>query len=156
MPTIREILISDYLADLGPLFVEQQAEIGEDRAIGLPLAPSPDYDRYEALDAIGMGLALGVFDDDDEIVGYSSNIIAQSMHYRNLVVCQNDAIYLHSAYRRGTLGLRLMRETERAARARGADMIVWQCKPQTSLHALLARSGYGLQDLVYTRSLSGH
>ena len=155
MPTIREILISDYLADLGPLFAEQQAEIGEDHAIGLPLVPEPDLERYEMLDEIGMGMALGVF-DGDEIVGYSSNIVAPSLHYRGLTVCQNDAIYLHSAYRRGTLGLRLIRETERFARERGAGIIVWQCKPNTSLHALLAQGPYGLQDLVYTRALHGH
>ena len=155
MPTIREILISDYLADLGPLFAEQQAEIGEDKAIGLSLVPDPDLERYEMLDEIGLGMALGVF-DGEEIVGYSSNLVAPSLHYRGLMVCQNDAIYLHPAYRKGTLGLRLIRETERFARERGADMIVWQCKPNTSLHALLARGQYGLQDLVFTRSLYGH
>jgi hypothetical protein len=152
---IREIQISDYLADLGPLFVEQQAEIGEDHAVGLPLVPDPDVERYTMLDQSGMSLALGVF-DGDEIVGYTNSLISESLHYRGVVICQNDAIYLRANRRRGSLGLRLMRETERVAYMRGADMVVWQCKPDTPMHALLARGRYALQDLVYTRALNGH
>lgn len=154
---IREIQISDYLADLGPLFAEQQAEIGEDHAIGLPLVPDPDVERYALLDQSGMSLALGVFDEaDEQIVGYSNNLISESLHYRGVVICQNDAIYLRADHRRGTLGLRLMRETERVAYVRGADLVVWQCKPDTPMHALLAKGRYALQDLVYTRALNGH
>jgi GNAT superfamily N-acetyltransferase len=152
MADIREILISDYLADLGPLFAEQQAEVGEDRAIGLPLVPDPDVERYTMLDDTGMTLALGVF-DGDEIVGYSNNVLSGSLHYRGLIVCQNDAIYLRSDYRRGTLGLRLMRETERLARERGADMIVWHAKPDTNFERVLSRRKYAIQETVYTRAL---
>jgi hypothetical protein len=102
-----------------------------------------------------MSLALGVF-DGDEIVGYTNSLISESLHYRGVVICQNDAIYLRANRRRGALGLRLMRETERVAYMRGADMVVWQCKPDTPMHALLARGRYALQDLVYTRALNGH
>ena len=152
MADIREILISDYLADLGPLFAEQQAEVGEDRAIGLPLVPDPDVERYTMLDDTGMTLALGVF-DGDEIVGYTNSLISPSLHYRDVTICQNDAIYLRSDYRRGTLGLRLMRETERLARERGADMIVWHAKPDTNFERVLSRRKYAIQETVYTRAL---
>lgn len=154
---IQSILISEYLADLAPLFAEQQAEIGEDYTIGLPLVPDPDVERYAMLDQSGMAMALGVFDDADQIVGYSNNLISESLHYQNVYVCQNDAIYLRKDHRHGSMGLRLIRETERQAKARGADIMVWHAKPYTNFDRVLERLQYAVQETVYTRALHhGH
>jgi hypothetical protein len=95
---------------------------------------------------------MGAF-DGDELVGYSINIVSKNLHYSDLVVCQNDILFVSGDYRKGATGLRLMRDTERAASALGAKLMLWHAKPETNLHAVLPRLKYRVQDVVYSRVL---
>lgn len=86
------------------------------------------------------------------IVGYSGNFLLPHIHYRRLTVAINDVLFVAKG-QRGTLGLRLMAATEEVARQRGARMVSWHAKPETTLDVLLARRGYRVQDVVYTKEL---
>jgi predicted GNAT superfamily acetyltransferase len=101
---------------------------------------------------VGAEKFLGAF-DGDEIVGYSVNIMAHNLHYSDLIMCQSDVLYVREDKRQGPAGLKLMRETERLAKERGAQMMLWHAKPATNLDQILPRMGYRVQDVVYTRVL---
>jgi GNAT superfamily N-acetyltransferase len=58
----------------------------------------PDWDQYEAMEENG-GLLIHAAMDDDELVGYSVDIIFPSLHYKTKKVCVNDAIYIKPEYR---------------------------------------------------------
>jgi predicted GNAT superfamily acetyltransferase len=149
MPAIREIAATDWIGEAWSLIEANRAELMTDKDI---MVLDPDVRTYCLLEDANAMLSLGAF-DDDEIVGYSVNILAPSPHCRNVIICSNNVLYLREDKRQGLTGLKLMRETERLAKERGAHMMLWHAKPETNLNQILPRIGYRTQDIVYTRVL---
>lgn len=115
---------------------------------------SPNWDRYGQLAVAGVLLAIAAW-EGPRMVGYSANVITNHLHYRDLVVCQNDVLFVAQSHRKSSVGLRLMRETERLAAERGAKLVLWHAKPETTLDRMLGRegSGYSVQDIIYAKEL---
>jgi GNAT superfamily N-acetyltransferase len=149
---IREIVASEWIDAAWALLEAHREELATHKAL---MALKPDRAAYEALDATGRLLTLGVF-DGDELVGYSVNILAANMHYADLLVCQNDLLFLRSDHRGGRAGVALIRETEACAKARAGDgplFMLWHAKEGTPFAGLLPRLGYGVQDIIFSREL---
>ncbi|WP_343684015.1 GNAT family N-acetyltransferase [Asticcacaulis sp.] len=144
---IRPILASQWIDRAWPLLEAHRHELTTNPDL---MQLEPRRGLYEALDARGVLLSLGLF-DGDELVGYSVNIIDHNLHYGSVLVSQNDLLFVHPDYRHGRDGLRLIKATEDAARERGAHMVIWHAKPDTSFDALLPRLGYRVQDVMYSR-----
>lgn len=149
---IREIVASEWAEPAWALFSAHCDELATNKAL---MRLKPDLDAYRRMEATGKMLSLGLF-DSDELVGYSINLITRNLHYSDLLVCQNDVLFLRSDLRGGRAGLNLMRETEARAKA-SADgqpiMMLWHAKPGTPLEGLLPKLGYGVQDVIYSREL---
>lgn len=110
----------------------------------------PDWEKYRMLQDAGTLFALVLY-LGDQPVGYSANIIDTHLHYSGLTAASNDVLYVHPDHR-GTQALRLMNETKRVARERGAKAMLWHAKPNTSLDSIL-RKRAELQDNVYLQPL---
>lgn len=121
---------------------EVEPELGRE---GVNLA----LDVYRALEASGAVIAIGAF-DGKTLVGYSVAILGPHLHY-GFLYAHHDLLYLDPAYRKGTLGLRLIRATEAEARARGARCATWHAKPGSALQRILDRLGYGSEETVYLK-----
>ncbi|WP_300379619.1 hypothetical protein [Henriciella sp.] len=145
----EEIGASDFLDMAMPLLAEHREELATDKAL---MVLKPDRERYEALDDLGMLLVIGAF-RGEELVGYSANIISPNLHYSDLTMCQNDVLFVRKADRKGPLGLKLIRETEKRGKARGAQIMLWHAKPGTSLDKLMPRMGASVQDVIWKRNL---
>jgi GNAT superfamily N-acetyltransferase len=115
----------------------------------------PDLDRYAQMEADGALMCLAVVDPDNAIVGYSVNFVGPHLHYADLIVCNNDLLFLREDLRASKVGMRLMRETERAAAERGARLMLWHAKEGTALASILPRMGYGVQDIIFSKELEG-
>src|SRR5574343_582765 len=74
-----------------------------------------DYERYADLEESGKLITLLAF-EGDVLVGYSVNILNNHLHYKDVLVCYNDLLFIHPSKRNTPLGLRLIKETEKAAR----------------------------------------
>ena len=147
MVSIREIRATDWLDQAWDLIEANREELTSYKDL---MVLNPDLATYERLEDQGALLSLGAF-DAGEIVGYSVNILAHNLHYSDLRICQNDVLYLKRDYRQGSTGLRLMRETERLAKERGAGLMIWHAKPGTNLNELLPRMDYKLHEVCYSR-----
>lgn len=112
----------------------------------------PDYKRYAALSLTGNLLNITVY-DGDEIVGYSVNIIGTHLHYSDLVVCNNDVLFLKEEYRKGLTGIRLLDKTEEVAKEGGAKLMLWHAKKGSPLDIILSRRTYPVQDIIYSKQL---
>lgn len=112
----------------------------------------PRWDAYQRMQAANQCFILGAR-IAGKLVGYTTNFIAPHMHYASLVVCQNDAVFVLPEHRKTSLGLRLMKDTEAEAKARGARLMLWHAKEGTRLDSVLSRMGYGVQDIIYSRRL---
>jgi GNAT superfamily N-acetyltransferase len=149
MLDFRPIEATQHIADAWHILEEHREELATDK---VRMVLKPDLPVYIKLEDNNALLSIGAF-DGDQIVGYSVSIISPNLHYSDLVMCQNDVLYLQEGYRTGPYGLKLIRETERLAKARGCHMMLWHAKMDTQFMALLAKLGYRVQDVIYSRGL---
>lgn len=146
---IIEETVKDKWLVLAGLLQQQVAELASHKHL---MELNPDMETYEAMEGAGCLLALFAY-DGEEIVGYSANFIVPHMHYKDLLMCQNDVLYVDPDRRNGSFGLRLIQETERLAAERGARFITWHAKPNTRLEVLLPRLEYRTQEVVFSKEL---
>lgn len=146
---IVEISVSEQIGQAGELMREHWLELAKNKVL---MVLKPDAARYRAMEQAGLILALGAF-DGDVLVGYSVGFIGPHLHYADLVVVQNDVLFIAKSHRLGRTGYRLIQATEQLAKSRGAQMLVWHAKEDTPLDSLLPRLGYGVQDILYSKEL---
>lgn len=153
MITFTEQPIADIIeTELWPLLVEHREELTTNKAL---MKLNPDVERYRTAEASGYGLSI-VARDGTQIVGYSINFIAPHIHYKDVLMVYNDALFtVHS--HRAQVGQQLMDETCAAGRRRGAQLMAWHAKPDTTLDRILKlqvrRKRMRIQDIVYTQEL---
>lgn len=149
MLEFRDIQATDHIAEAWPILETHRLELATNPEV---MALSPNLPVYVTLEDNEALLSIGAY-HGDMLVGYSVSIISASLHYSDLIMCQNDVLYLAKDYRSGANGLRLIRETERRAKLRGCHMVLWHAKMDTAFMSLLDRLGYGVQDVIYSRML---
>ena len=113
----------------------------------------PHLDRYTQLEALSMLVSLGAY-LDDQLVGYSVNILGPHMDSQHTMCAHNTMLFLAKAHRKGTLGVKLIRATSTACKVRGAQYMLWRAKPETTLHALLPRLGFEVLETVFSEVLT--
>lgn len=86
-------------------------------------------------------------------IGYSSNILNYSIHYRGLKVATNEAIFIRKEYRNSNIGLKLITATKKACKTKEARYIFWHAKPESSLDRLLQIKKCQKQEIVYSEQL---
>jgi GNAT superfamily N-acetyltransferase len=150
----REIIASEWIDRAWPLLEEHYAELATVPDIMLL---KPDVERYQTLEAAGNLFAIGMFDihgdNGETLVGYSVNIVCTNLHYGDLLMCQNDLLFVRKSHRRGMTGMRLITATERAAKERGVKMMLWHAKPGTTLDRMLPRLGYDPFETIHYQVL---
>jgi GNAT superfamily N-acetyltransferase/quercetin dioxygenase-like cupin family protein len=125
-------------------------EVAKNKAV---MVLKPDRARYEQLDEAGALLCIAAIDPDGEIVGYSVSFIGPHIHYADLITCNNDVLFLRADLRASRIGMRLLSETERVAKARGAKLMLWHAKEHTALATIMPRLGYGVQDIIFSKEI---
>src|ERR1700687_2140708 len=83
---------------------------------------SPDLERYRRLEDQGWVNTLLAF-VENQAVGFCWLVVQSNLHYKGLVFCQNDVLYVAPEQRKGRIGLQLMRETCQRARTLGAKLM---------------------------------
>lgn len=150
MIEFREIRPFEYLELMEPMLVDHWLALGS-----FPdLAPlKPDFATIIALDENGKLMSIGAF-DGDELVGYSINVMTNWLHSADVLMCQNMVIWLDVKYRAGANGLKLIRETERLAKAKGCGVFLCGAKDDTVMFELLPKLKYTVHETVYARVLA--
>lgn len=131
------------------LFEDHWQEVAKNKKV---MVLKPDYDKYRFLEESGIMRTLVAY-EDDVVIGYSVNFIQPHLHYSDLISCYNDIVFLTKEKRNSPVGLKLLRATEKAAKEWGADMMLWHVKEGTSIDSILPRLGYGVQDIVYSKTI---
>lgn len=151
MPIILEVTdqITDKIEQTAALQRQHWEEVARNKEV---MVLNPDVAQYQRLQDLGMLFGIFAY-DGDEIVGYSVNVLAVNMHYSELLIAQNDILYLAPAHRGGRLGIHMMKKTEEYAALRGARMMIWHAKEGTPLNNILPRMGYGVQDVLFSKQL---
>lgn len=147
---IKDISVADSIGKTGEMLEEHWQEVAKHKSL---MVLKPDVQRYTAMEQMSMLIGLGAF-LNGEMIGYSVTFIMPHMHYADLIVASNDVLFVRQQYRATRVGLKLISETERIAKERGARMMMWHAKPGTALDALMSRrDGYGVQDIIYSKEI---
>lgn len=153
MITFTEQPIADIIeTELWPLLVDHREELTTNKVL---MRLNPDVERYRDAENAGFGMTI-VARDDAQIVGYSINFVAPHIHYRDVLMVYNDALWTAHSHR-ALVGAALMAETKAAGKRRGAQLMAWHAKPGTTLDRILQievrRKHARVQDIVYTEEL---
>lgn len=111
----------------------------------------PDYEKYDKLEEMGVLISLAAY-SDGLLVGYSVNFLQPHMHYSKLMCGYNDLLYVDDSHR-SSIGLKLIRETQKVLKERGAKLMLWHAKVNTKLSAILPRLGCNVQEIIYSQEL---
>lgn len=147
--SIRDVGAEELLDQAHDLLVLHREELTTDKDL---MVLNPHREGYLALEQAGALIVLGAY-AGDELIGYSANIIGPNLHYGNLLMCQNDVLFIHPEHRGTSIGIRLIRETEERARLVGCNLMLWHAKPHTALDAILPRLGCKVQDVIWSKVL---
>lgn len=146
---IKPIHAVDYIDAAHALLEQHRQELATRPEL---MTLNPLRELYAHFKHTSSELSLGAFDLDGHLVGYSVNVLTPNAHYAHIHMCQNDLLYVHPDWR-GSLGLRLIFATEKAAKEAGAQMVLWHAKRDTTFNDLLPRLGYGVQDVIWSKVL---
>ena len=115
----------------------------------------PDRAKYKQMEDANALFTLAILDEHDKIVGYSVNILTHALHYSDLKICMNDILFLRKDLRKGSWGIKLIKETERLAKIRLGNpaMIMFHGKQNTAFSELMPRIGYAVQDIIFSKEL---
>jgi predicted GNAT superfamily acetyltransferase len=101
----------------------------------------------------GVLIGIGAF-DGDQMIGYSVSVLVRNhLHYSGLCYLQNDVVFVTAKRRHGSVGMKLIKATEEAARENGAKLVMWHAKAGSALHAVLPRLGYRIQDILFSKQV---
>jgi GNAT superfamily N-acetyltransferase len=141
--------ISDVREEMEPLTVVHWLELANDQE---EIELDFDWQLYENLQALGKLLFVTVR-DDGILVGYSATLITNHMHYKSVLHGLTDFYYIHPRWRRGFVGINLLKFVEAEMKKLGVKKIVTGCKDKHDTSVLLRRLGYKLSDRIFTKVL---
>ncbi|HKB59496.1 MAG TPA: GNAT family N-acetyltransferase [Gallionellaceae bacterium] len=147
--TLIETTVSDKAEALMPLLRAHAQELADASALK---NAAPNWEAYRALENTGALLAIVAY-AGEEIAGYATAFIGGHLHHSGLRYAHSDALYVAPPHRRGGLGLALIREAERVARAKGARLMLWHAKPDTALEKILPRIGYRVEETAFCKEI---
>lgn len=147
MLDIREITFDCFWANAGEM-IAQHTEVSTNSDL---FTINPNLNVYRQMEKAGSLLTIGAW-DDGLLIGYSINFVLPHHHSMEVIHCSNDLLFVHPEYRRGRTGLKLISETERLAKKRGAHIVFWRANPGTALEKIMSALGKKVQETVfYTR-----
>lgn len=150
MVEIRVISVMESMEEAAPLMREHWTALERRREV---LGLNPNLAAYRTLEESGSLIALGAFDSRG-MIGYCVSIITRHLHDADLIYVANDVLYVANTYRGSMAGGRLMQETERIGRERGAKLVCWTAKPQTALYEILKKhDGYAVHEVMFSKTL---
>lgn len=107
----------------------------------------PVWKRYFDMENNGIFHAI-TMREQKVIIGYSGWIVQPHLHYEDIIVAQNDVLFLHKNYRQGTTGIRLLKFSENEMKKLGAHKITWHIKDSNDFSPILSRMGYSKEDTI--------
>lgn len=122
-------------------------EIGQNK---IKMQLDPDIQKLDKLNSLGM-LHIVIVRDNGKLVGYHASIIDTLIHYKNILAAKGDLYWLHSDFRKGSTGIKLLKEVERTLRLRGVQVIYDITKLYLDHGKIFERLGYTAIERNYSK-----
>ncbi len=133
-----------------PLLEKHKDEISHFRDIPLEI----DCDRYLALEEADALRIYTIRGEGRQILGYSVFIVGFNPHYQWSLQANEDVLYVDPQFRKGRLGIELIKQSEAALKEEGVEVVYHHVKlAHPALGVLLERQGYQAIETIYTKRL---
>lgn len=113
---------------------------------------NPDYAVYEEMAKYNR-LFIFTCRYDKKLIGYYFSFILPHTHYKDRVTSQHDLVYVLPEYRKGMIGVKLIKKAETELFDMGVDIITLRIKAGGNLHSLPKRLGYKPLDTTYFKEV---
>jgi len=145
----QQELLHQVESDIKPLLEKHWEEIAlnKDR-----IKLNPDWEAYDKLEREGK-LSIFTARDAGTLVGYFVVISATHIHYKDHVFASNDIIYLSPEYRKGFVGIRLIKFAEKCLREDGVSVFLINMKEHRPFSKVVERLGFNLTETIYSKFL---
>lgn len=104
---------------------------------------NPRWDMYHQLDDWDTLFVYTARRSDGNLVGYFVAIIVEHNYYKDVIVAEADAFYLHPKYRTGLTGYKFLKEVVEKLKEK-VDIIFLPVNIQRDLSKLLSKLGFKL------------
>lgn len=143
----KEQVTMGLIEEIFPLL---EAHASELNTSGAPL--DADLSRYVKADRLG-GLAVYTVRDHEVLIGYAIYWIQRHPHYE-IKVAHQDILYVSEDYRKGRVGIKLIKLSEKLLKEdHGCDMVLQSTKHLKDLSSLFEYLGYEELEKVYSKKL---
>lgn len=140
--------IKNILEEAKPLLVDHWNEVAHFKDIPL----DPDYDSYLKIEEAGMSKTFTARTDDGTLVGYAVFFVRPHIHYRSMVMAQQDIVYVDAAHRPSSI--LFFDYCDMELKAMGINVVSQHVKSKHNFGSILERHGYELMDLIYVKRLN--
>lgn len=131
--------------------IREDFENSFSKQLGLVL--SPNWDAYRILEQYGV-LHGVIAEHDKKPIGYACVTFSRSNHYDALCATV-DALWVLKEFRsKSRVGIMLIKEIEREAKLRNADLINFHFQKCGNLDIILSKYGYLSTDVVMSKRIS--
>lgn len=128
----------DVKAEAAPLWPLHWDEVGQNK---IKMQLDPDIAKLDFLNSRGM-LHIVIARDNGVLVGYHASIVDTLIHYKNVLAAKGDLYWLHPDHRKGSVGIKLLKEVERTLKLRGVQVIYDITKLYLDHGKIFERLGY--------------
>jgi len=149
MITYQMESLAEILVDVKDLLLQHYEELTLNKAV---IKLKPVWTRYESMELNKQFYAVTVR-DNGVLIGYSGFILQPHLHYEDILVAQNDVLFLKKQYRLGATGIRLLKYSEQCMKQLGANKITWHVKYSNDFRKILYRMGYLDEDVILGKLL---
>jgi hypothetical protein len=149
MITYQEETYEDLKEEIIPLLVEHWKEIGTLDKETVKL--KPNWVWYKTLSDEGF-LYVTTVRKDTELIGYCVCIIAPHIHYTDIMVAENDILFLKKEYRKGLVGYKLLRYTISNLKKK-VQLIIIGTKVKYNFSSILTKLGFELTEYKFTMEI---
>jgi GNAT superfamily N-acetyltransferase len=136
------------LEEIKPLFEKHWEEINRMKHL---FVLNPDWDMYDKMEQSDLMVLITVR-AEGALVGYAAYTKMHHPHYKNVMIAQNDVVFVLPEHR-GQTGRRLIQAAEAALESMGIQCVTMHVKPYKNFGPMLERTGYKLHELVYLKEL---
>lgn len=135
--------------DILPLLERHWEEVNEK---GNELKLDPDWEIYKTLEGAGK-LKIFTAREDDELIGYFVALIGKSIHSKSVWCAENDALYISPKYRKGFLGIKLIKFAEKCLKEDNIECMIITTTVYKPFDKLLSWLGFTHIESKYSKIL---
>lgn len=139
------------------LLAQVQAEIEAllgtyEEELPLPFKLKPDFEQYQNLENLG-ALLIITARENEELLGYFVMTLSPNLNEAGQLIAFGVTLFLRKEFRKGLLGVRLIKKGEEVAKQKGAKCVMIASQEISPIDKLLTLRGYSPTERIFAKRI---